>query len=61
MGYNGVPGYQFNNNKFRYNSFKLEELKSIHYENIRQYAEAYKGNGNVFGVNDFIDFLHTLY
>ena len=56
-----MPGYQFNNNKFRYNSFKLEELKSIHYENIRQYAEAYKGNGNVFGVNDFIDFLHTLY
>ena len=34
----------------------LEELKSFHYENIKAYAEAYKGNGNVFGINAFRDF-----
>lgn len=55
-GYDGVPGYKFKNNKYSYNSFTLEELKSAHYENIKQYAEAYKGNGNVFGINAFRDF-----
>lgn len=55
-GYNGVPGYKFENNRGSYNSFTLEELKSTHYENIKQYAEAYEGNGNVFGINAFRDF-----
>ena len=55
-GYDGIPGYQFKDNKYSYRSYTLEELKSFHYENIKLYAEAYKGNGNVFGLNAFRDF-----
>lgn len=55
-GFNGVPAYEFKDNKYSQTSYTLEELKSFHYENIKAYAEAYKGNGNVFGINAFRDF-----
>ena len=55
-GYNGVPSYKFENNKSSYTSYTPDELKMTHYENIKAYAEAYKGNGNVFGINAFNDF-----
>ena len=55
-GFNGVPAYEFKDNSYSYTSYTLEELKSYHYENIKAYAEAYKGNGNAFGINAFRDF-----
>ncbi|MDD2476288.1 MAG: hypothetical protein PHI32_10285 [Dysgonamonadaceae bacterium] len=55
-GFNGVPAYEFKDNSYSYTSYTPEELKSYHYENIKAYAEAYKGNGNAFGINAFMDF-----
>lgn len=51
----GVLGYSFTDNQYNYKSFTTEEF-SDYYENIRQYAEGYKGNGNVFGLNCYKDF-----
>jgi hypothetical protein len=53
--YSGVPSYNFTHNKYTYKSFTPEEF-SDYYENIRQFAEGYKGNGNVFGLNCYQDF-----
>ena len=55
-GFNGVPAYEFKNGSYSYTSYTLEELKSFHYENIKAYAKEYKGNGNAFGINAFMDF-----
>ena len=55
-GYDGYLSYRFANNSYYYNSFSAEALKRSHYENIKAYAEAYKGNGNAFGINAFNDF-----
>ncbi|MDD4727232.1 MAG: hypothetical protein PHN55_00590 [Dysgonamonadaceae bacterium] len=55
-GFNGVPAYKFSPTSYSYTSYSLEQLKSYHYENIKAYAEAYKGNGNAFGINAFRDF-----
>ena len=55
-GFNGVPAYSFSPTSYSYTSYTLEQLKSYHYENIKAYAQAYKGNGNAFGINAFRDF-----
>lgn len=55
-GLNGVPTYEFTNSNYSYTSSTPEELKSYHFENIKAYAEAYRGNGNAFGINAFMDF-----
>lgn len=54
--YDGVPTYQYNKESSAYTIYAPEELKTTHYENIKAYASAYKGNGNVFGINAFRDF-----
>ena len=55
-GYNGVPSYKFTSTSYSYTSYTPDELKTTHYENIKAYAQAYKGNGNAFGINAFNDF-----
>jgi len=54
--YNGSPVYQFNNGKYDYTDIDFETLKSIWYENARILASEYKGSGDVFGINAFLDF-----
>ena len=56
QGFDGRPRYEFKSNSYIATPYTTEELRSFHYENIKEYAEAYKGNGNAFGINAFRDF-----
>lgn len=55
-GYDGRQRYEFKSDSYTATPYTTEELRSFHYENIKAYAEAYKGNGNAFGINAFRDF-----
>lgn len=54
--YDGTPVYQFENGGYSYNEYNPDSLKRIWEENLRIIAEDYKGNGDVFGINAFLDF-----
>lgn len=54
--YNGNPVYNFNNGKYSYVKYDFETLKSMWYENLKIISHDYKGNGDVFGINAFLDF-----
>lgn len=54
--YDGTPVYQFTNGEYSYNKYDRETLINIWKENIRIISEDYKGNGDVFGINAFLDF-----
>ncbi|MDD2524909.1 MAG: hypothetical protein PHH63_01135 [Bacteroidales bacterium] len=52
--HDGRPVYD--NGTADYTNYDLETLKSLFYENLMISAAAYKGSGDVFGSNTFIDF-----
>jgi len=52
--HDGRPVYD--NGTADYTEYDLETLKSLFYENLKISAAAYKGSGDVFGSNTFIDF-----
>ncbi len=54
--YDGTPVYQCKNGEYSYNEYDPDSLKKIWKENLRIIAEDYKGNGDVFGINAFLDF-----
>lgn len=54
--YDGTPVYQFTNGEYSYNKYDRETLINIWKENIRIISEDYKENGDVFGINAFLDF-----
>ncbi|MDD2475072.1 MAG: BACON domain-containing protein [Dysgonamonadaceae bacterium] len=54
--YDGTPVYQYNGNVSTGTPYTTNELRSFHYENVKLFAEDYKGNGNVFGINAYRDF-----
>jgi hypothetical protein len=56
QAYNSLPVYQFKDGKYSYAVYDFNTLKSVWYENIRLIAEGYKGCGDVFGINAFLDF-----
>lgn len=41
---------------YGYLNLDIAKLKTLWFENVKQIAAAYKGNGNVFGINAFRDF-----
>lgn len=56
QAHNGLPVYQFNERKYSYTEYDFDTLKSLWYENTKLIASAYKGNGDVFGINAFRDY-----
>lgn len=53
----GQPVYEFDKDgRYAYKNYDLETLKALWFENVRLIAKAYKGSGNVFGMNAFMDF-----
>ena len=53
QSYDGRPTYQ--NGTLNYTEYDLETLKTLFFENIKISAREYKGCGDVFGINAFID------
>lgn len=56
QAHNGLPVYQFYQGKYSYTDYDFDTLKSIWYENTKLIASAYKGSGDVFGINAFRDY-----
>jgi hypothetical protein len=55
--YDGTPVYEFDEmGNYSYTKYDNETLKRIWFENLKIFAEDYKSNGNVFGINAFRDF-----
>lgn len=54
QAFDGKPVYI--NGTASYTEYDLETLKILFYENIKLCAKDYKGCGDVFGINAFIDF-----
>jgi len=52
--YNGLPVYE--NGTASYIQYDIETLKTLFFENLKSTAAGYKGCGDVFGINAFIDF-----
>ncbi len=52
--YNGMPAYK--NGTDSYAEYDIETLKTMFFENLKRTAAGYKGCGDVFGINAFIDF-----
>lgn len=52
--YDGKPVYK--EGTPYYEEYNLETLKTMFFENLKQCAKDYKGCGDVFGINAFIDF-----
>lgn len=53
----GRPLYEFDKEgNYRYKEYDIVDLKKLWFENLRIIADAYKGCGNVFGINAFRDF-----
>ncbi|MDD7456095.1 MAG: hypothetical protein PUK70_07625 [Bacteroidales bacterium] len=55
--HDGTPVYSFDaKGNYSYAKIEIETLKSLWFENVKQVAEAYKNNGDVFSINAFSDF-----
>jgi len=54
QAYNGLPVYE--NGTTSYTEYNIETLKTVFFENLKLTAAGYKGCGDVFGINAFIDF-----
>lgn len=57
QAHDGSSVYSFDSNgNYSYANLNIAILKNIWFENVKQIAEAYKNNGNVFSINAFRDF-----
>lgn len=54
--FDGSPVYDFKDGDYSYVNYDFNELSRIWKENTRIIANAYKDNGDVFGINAFRDF-----
>ena len=54
--HDGTPVYQYKDSVSTGTPYTTEELRLFHYENVKLFAESYKGNGNAFGINAYRDF-----
>lgn len=56
QAFDGTPVYRFKNGEYSYNEYGLDSLIKIWKENIKIIAKDYRGCGDVFGINAFLNF-----
>ena len=56
QAFDGSPVYHFKGGNYSYVEYDFNELSRLWVENLRILANAYKENGDVFGINAFRDF-----